>query len=142
MPRGSIKQNQTLVLFGGHSVIEPTIKRQTRKSRETHQAEGPPRPYHEHLVQVLLEGVHVAAGRPWAVREPQQHELVVLLHQQAALQHLLALPHQLRGTVTSSVTASIPTGPRVGFHPLPTYILENSETGKPASEKPETFSRF
>lgn len=56
---------------------------------------GVRRPYHEHLVQVLLEGVHVAVSLVAVEQHFMQHELVVLLHQQATLQHLLALTHQL-----------------------------------------------
>lgn len=56
-----------------------------------------PAPHHQHLLQVLLEGIHVAVGLLQAVPDAVQHELVVLLHQKAALQHLLTLSDQLRG---------------------------------------------
>lgn len=56
----------------------------------------PPAPAdHQHLVQVLLEGVDVAAGLLQVVQDTVQHELVIQLHQEAALQHLFALSHQL-----------------------------------------------
>lgn len=68
-------------------------------------------------MQVLLEGVHVAVRPVQLVEHLVQHELVVLLHQQAALEHLFTLPRQLRGT--KSVTARTPSASPSSAPPPP-----------------------
>lgn len=55
--------------------------------------------YHQHLVKVLFELVDVGVGmQALSVgHHAADHELVILFHEEAAFEHLLALAHQLQG---------------------------------------------
>lgn len=56
------------------------------------------RTYHQHLVKVLFKLVNVGVGLQALSfgDHAADHELVILFHEEAAFEHLLALAHQLQ----------------------------------------------
>ena len=130
-----VERNKCNLTGDGHTAPPPA-------ATEADAGPASPSPDHQHLVQILLEGVDVAVGLAQVVQHLVQHELVVLLHQQAALQHLPALSHQLRGTDTGPSARPAPPGHRAGFAALPGRCSRHSGNGKLAPEKPKTVSRF